>query len=104
MELFLKRSVTHMRSSFQPSISPATHLRNVQKPVNQSRFSRDEFCHLMDSHLRKLETCLDAQNQYGAVLLVLRQNLEDYKKTKSSATKKDVYQRGPTINFLPKDK
>ncbi|WP_324677117.1 hypothetical protein [Hymenobacter sp. GOD-10R] len=39
----------------------------------------------MDSHLQKLETSLDAQHQYGRVLEALRQNLEDYKKTKEVA-------------------
>ncbi|GGF24083.1 hypothetical protein GCM10011383_39670 [Hymenobacter cavernae] len=57
----------------------------MQKSVAKSRFSRDEFCHLMDSHLRKLETSLDAQHQYGRVLEALRQNLEEYKKSRLTA-------------------
>ncbi|WP_262892048.1 hypothetical protein [Hymenobacter cavernae] len=39
----------------------------------------------MDSHLRKLETSLDAQHQYGRVLEALRQNLEEYKKSRLTA-------------------
>ncbi|OUJ74082.1 hypothetical protein BXP70_10085 [Hymenobacter crusticola] len=54
----------------------------MQKSVTKSRLSPDEFCHLIDLHLQKLETCLDTQPQYGSVLEALRQNLEDYKKTK----------------------
>ncbi|PJJ61187.1 hypothetical protein [Hymenobacter chitinivorans] len=54
----------------------------MQKNVSNSRFSRDEFCDLIDAHLQQLESSQDARRQYAAVLAALRSNFEAFQKSR----------------------
>ncbi|WP_165370551.1 hypothetical protein [Hymenobacter persicinus] len=44
------------------------------------RFSREEFCELIATHLRQLEAHEEARRRYAAVLAAIRQNLDMYNK------------------------
>ena len=42
------------------------------------RFSRDEFCLLIQSRLEQLEAHTEAKRRYASVLAAIRQNLDVY--------------------------
>ncbi|MCB2377484.1 hypothetical protein LGH70_07820 [Hymenobacter sp. BT635] len=52
----------------------------MQKPASNSRFSRDEFCNLIDNHLQQLESSQDATRKYAALLAAVRSSFEAYQK------------------------
>ncbi|UOQ52508.1 hypothetical protein [Hymenobacter cellulosivorans] len=54
----------------------------MQKNPSSSRFSRDEFCELIDTHLQQLESSQDARRQYAAVLAALRTSFEAFQKSR----------------------
>jgi hypothetical protein len=57
----------------------------VSQPVSKTRFSREEFCQLIDAHLHQLETHEEAKRRYAAVLAAIRENLEVYTKSRKTA-------------------
>ncbi|WP_167856223.1 hypothetical protein [Hymenobacter metallicola] len=54
----------------------------MQKPAPVSRFSRDEFCDLINHQLHQLESSQDAKRQYAAVLAALRTSFDAYQKSR----------------------
>ncbi|MCB2409075.1 hypothetical protein [Hymenobacter lucidus] len=54
----------------------------MQKPASRSRFSRDEFCDLIDNHLQQLESSQDARHKYAGLLAAVRSSFEAYQKTR----------------------
>ncbi|UOQ71763.1 hypothetical protein [Hymenobacter cellulosilyticus] len=54
----------------------------MQKNTPSSRFSRDEFCDLIDTRLQQLESSQDARRQYAAVLAALRSSFEAFQKSR----------------------
>ncbi|SHJ60689.1 hypothetical protein SAMN02745146_3510 [Hymenobacter daecheongensis DSM 21074] len=57
----------------------------MSKPLAKPRFSREEFCELIDARLHQLETHTEAKRRYAAVLAAIRQNLDTYKQTRKMA-------------------
>ncbi|WP_167856682.1 hypothetical protein [Hymenobacter aquaticus] len=56
----------------------------MQKPASNPRFSRDEFCHLIDNHLHQLESSQLARRKYAALLAAVRNSFEAYQKTRQA--------------------
>jgi hypothetical protein len=69
------------RSAFRPDFSYC----HVSNPQRKPRFSREEFCALIDAHLHQLEAHEEAKRRYAAVLAAIRQNLDVYTKGKKAA-------------------
>ncbi|GAA3924569.1 hypothetical protein [Hymenobacter algoricola] len=57
----------------------------MSHPLPKPRFSREEFCQLIDAHLQQLETHEEAKRRYAAVLAVIRENLNTYQKSRKAA-------------------
>jgi len=57
----------------------------VPEPLPKPRFSREEFCELIDAQLHQLETHEEAKRRYAAVLAAIRENLDVYKSTSQAA-------------------
>ncbi|WP_167852253.1 hypothetical protein [Hymenobacter elongatus] len=54
----------------------------MQRTSPSSRFSRDEFCALIDTRLQELESSQDARRKYAAVLVALRSSFDAYQQTR----------------------
>ncbi|GAA4011068.1 hypothetical protein GCM10022408_24220 [Hymenobacter fastidiosus] len=56
----------------------------MPKPLSKPRFSREEFCELIDARLQQLETHEEAKRRYAAVLAAIRLNLDVYKNNRQA--------------------